>query len=299
MDFLARALASIPEAAQSPLGTLLLIVIVAAWFTLAWKVRRNKALLQKIESFPANQRQRVYELETGQPYLKGGMTAEQWTRAQIHKYFFYAFVATLVAIVVLIWPVISPTPIPQPLVRVEGPRLFDLRSQMDPSASSALDAQKSEALLTLLAVSYENSDETTKRARVLEQDATLKLGQKIFSYRWFQFADLSKTGKGWLGAVGDAAPFAIEPGQVAPLSTQFKSRTPVTWEQMLEALSEAKDGELVLSSRIAGLTAGSDVLIQSSCIPDLEKARRDTAEVLKKLGRPPIYVQVLCKNLPR
>lgn len=57
--FLQEALKSLPQAAQNPFAFVAYLVVIIAWVIIAWRVKRNRNLLKKIQDFPEKQRRDV------------------------------------------------------------------------------------------------------------------------------------------------------------------------------------------------------------------------------------------------
>lgn len=86
-------LRALPDAATSPYAFAAYVFLVFSNFVIAWRVRRNKNLLDAIEKLPEDKRLKALELEMGNVHPKHGLTAEQWLRSKIHQYYFMAFIA--------------------------------------------------------------------------------------------------------------------------------------------------------------------------------------------------------------
>lgn len=90
-EFLKSAFSALPSVASSPLAFLGYIIVTAAWVVIALKVKRNKNVLEHIKDFKADDRAQVLRDEMGIVPLKEGLTAEQYLRSRIHRYYFYGF----------------------------------------------------------------------------------------------------------------------------------------------------------------------------------------------------------------
>jgi hypothetical protein len=97
MEFLIQALRSLPVVATSSYAFLAYLAVVLAWVIIAWKVRRNRTLLENLEKFPEPDRIKIVRDEMGIT-LKTGLSPEQWIRTRIHKYFFIGFLVTAIVI---------------------------------------------------------------------------------------------------------------------------------------------------------------------------------------------------------
>lgn len=100
MDFLTNALRSLPSVAASPYAFFAYLAVLTAWVIIAWRVKRNKNLLENLEKFPKSHRLQVVREEMGMP-LKTSLTPEQWLRARTHRYIFWGFLVTVFALLTL------------------------------------------------------------------------------------------------------------------------------------------------------------------------------------------------------
>lgn len=89
------------EAATSWVGVTAFVIAAAAWLIASLKVSRNKNVLARIEKFPEEERAQVLLREFGGKYLSKGMSPEQFIKSETNFYLLIAFLATLVALVVV------------------------------------------------------------------------------------------------------------------------------------------------------------------------------------------------------
>lgn len=107
--FLTKALQALPDIATSPLAMFAYLATIGAYVFVALHVRRHKNLLQHLTALPEKDRLKALEAELGDAKLRSGITAEQWLRSRIHRYYFLAFVATCITAIVLVSLVIYRT----------------------------------------------------------------------------------------------------------------------------------------------------------------------------------------------
>ncbi|MEG0323252.1 MAG: hypothetical protein RR619_04585, partial [Raoultibacter sp.] len=74
---LQKLLGALPDAATSPYAFVAYVLLVIASAVIAWRVKRNKNLLNVLEKIPPEQRAKLIATEMGTP-VPPGMTAEQW-----------------------------------------------------------------------------------------------------------------------------------------------------------------------------------------------------------------------------
>jgi hypothetical protein len=76
--------------------------LAAAVYALSvWRVSRNKNLLANLQKLPPKDRRKALEREMGSN-LAPKISAEQWVRSRIHRYYFFAFLATCAALVTIV-----------------------------------------------------------------------------------------------------------------------------------------------------------------------------------------------------
>jgi len=92
MDFLGKALQSLPEAAQSPLAFIAYLSAIVAWLWVALRTRRLKLVLDKIKDLPPAEIPKIISKEMGE-VLPKSISAEDWIRSRKHLYFLFAFLA--------------------------------------------------------------------------------------------------------------------------------------------------------------------------------------------------------------
>jgi hypothetical protein len=102
IEFLSKALASIPQAAQTWQASISYIVTVLAWAVVTWRVTRNKNLLAKLKDLPPGDRRKILETEMGGAYLASGLSPEGWLAASRQRYYFIGFVSLCVTLLVII-----------------------------------------------------------------------------------------------------------------------------------------------------------------------------------------------------
>jgi hypothetical protein len=101
MSFFKSLLEALPNAATSPYAFVAYICVVVAWVVIGLRVKRNAQLLAHLERLPSGDRLAALQLEMGAASIKGGITPEQWIRAQVHKYLFLGFAILCLAAVVV------------------------------------------------------------------------------------------------------------------------------------------------------------------------------------------------------
>jgi tetratricopeptide (TPR) repeat protein len=100
-EVLRSLLSALPAAATSPYAFAAYALVVVAYVITAWRVTRNKNLLENLEKLPSKERAKVLEIEMGGVHLATGISPEQWVRSRIHRYYLFAFLATCAVIVAL------------------------------------------------------------------------------------------------------------------------------------------------------------------------------------------------------
>jgi hypothetical protein len=101
MGFLASALSAIPSAATNRYSLIAYALALVAYILTIWRVQRNKNLLEALQKLPAKDRIGALETEMGGVRLAEGISAEQWLRSRINKYYLLAFLATCIVVVVI------------------------------------------------------------------------------------------------------------------------------------------------------------------------------------------------------
>jgi tetratricopeptide (TPR) repeat protein len=102
-DVFRSLLSALPSAAASPYAFAAYALVVVAYVVTAWRVTRNKNLLENLEKLPSKERAKALEIEMGGVHLASGISPEQWVRSRIHRYYLFAFLATCAVIVALFW----------------------------------------------------------------------------------------------------------------------------------------------------------------------------------------------------
>ena len=96
---------ALPSAAQSPLAMVGYLTAIAATVAIAFRVRRNKNLLTRIQDIPKGDRKELIQNEMN-VVLPKEITAEQWLRSKLHQYYFIGSLVvilclTLIAVITL------------------------------------------------------------------------------------------------------------------------------------------------------------------------------------------------------
>jgi len=86
-----KFLSALQTAASNPLAYAAYLATVIAWFLIAWKVNRHRALLKRLDLLPEKDRLPAITLEMGAIQVKDGISPEQWLRSRIHNYYFAGF----------------------------------------------------------------------------------------------------------------------------------------------------------------------------------------------------------------
>jgi tetratricopeptide (TPR) repeat protein len=102
-DVFRSLLSALPAAAASPYAFTAYALVVVAYVVTAWRVTRNKNLLENLEKLPSKERAKALEIEMGGVHLASGISPEQWIRSRIHRCYLFAFLATCAVIVALFW----------------------------------------------------------------------------------------------------------------------------------------------------------------------------------------------------
>lgn len=92
MDFLRKAIESIPQAAGNPLAFILFLATLIAWVWIAQRSRRLKLLLSRLEQVPTTKRAELIRAEMG-VVLPEKISPEQWIRSRKHQYFLVGYLA--------------------------------------------------------------------------------------------------------------------------------------------------------------------------------------------------------------
>lgn len=101
-------LKAFPLVATSPYAFIAYVLLVAAWFVLGLRVRRNKNLLDVLEKLPTQQRLPALQAEMGHVSPPQDLTPEQWLKSRTNAYYFFGFIAlcfciTLIALVTYVF----------------------------------------------------------------------------------------------------------------------------------------------------------------------------------------------------
>ena len=102
MEFLKAALQNIQGASSSPLAFAAYALVIVAWVVIAWRVQRNKQLLESLEKLPAKDRLSALQQEMGSVPVPPGLTPEQWVKVRSLKYIFSGFALLCLVVVVII-----------------------------------------------------------------------------------------------------------------------------------------------------------------------------------------------------
>src|SRR5215831_14456804 len=87
-DVFRSLLSALPSAAASPYAFAAYALVVVAYVVTAWRVTRNKNLLENLEKLPSKERAKALEIEMGGVHLASGISPEQWVRPRIHPILF-------------------------------------------------------------------------------------------------------------------------------------------------------------------------------------------------------------------
>jgi len=98
---LSSLISAIPSAATSPYALVAYALAAAVYALSVWRVSRNKNLLANLQKLPPKDRRKALEREMGSN-LAPKISAEQWVRSRIHRYYFFAFLATCAALVTIV-----------------------------------------------------------------------------------------------------------------------------------------------------------------------------------------------------
>jgi len=100
-EFLRTALSALPTVATHRLALVGYIVAVLSWLMIAWRVKRNKNLLEHLHKLPKSERLKALEIEMGHVAVKGGLSPEQYLRSRIHLFYFLGFAILCLLIVIV------------------------------------------------------------------------------------------------------------------------------------------------------------------------------------------------------
>lgn len=98
---LGQLIEALPAAAASPFAFASYVILVVAWVVVAFRVKRNKALLKNLQKLPEHDRLNALRLEMHGVELKEGISPEQWIRSKTHNYIFLGFMAICFVIVII------------------------------------------------------------------------------------------------------------------------------------------------------------------------------------------------------
>ena len=101
-QFFSNALQALPHVAASPLAMFAYIISIGAYVVVALRVRRHKNLLEHLTALPEKDRLKALETELGATKFRAGISAEQWLRSRIHYYYYMAFLATCITIIIIV-----------------------------------------------------------------------------------------------------------------------------------------------------------------------------------------------------
>ena len=110
MSFLYEALGALPQAAQSPYAFLAYAIVILAWLSIAWRIKRNRQLLKKIDAVPEGQRRDLLLAEMDTP-IPPNLSPAEWLASRRQMYFLVALLCLIGAtVVVLVIALASPRP---------------------------------------------------------------------------------------------------------------------------------------------------------------------------------------------
>lgn len=89
-------ISALPHAAASPYAFVAYVLLIAASIGIAWRVKRNKNLLDALEKIPSEQRAELLQHEMGTVLPNTGINAEQWLEHKIHQYYLLAFLSLII-----------------------------------------------------------------------------------------------------------------------------------------------------------------------------------------------------------
>jgi hypothetical protein len=140
-EFIRTALAALPAAATSGKALAAYAIAIAAWVIISFRVSRNRNLLKNLEKLPERDRLKALTIEMGSVPLKEGASAEQFLRARIHSYYFWAFLI-LCAVAVLIFLIASLTPVVMTDAFGDALALNDLKRYQNAEAQRIEETEK-------------------------------------------------------------------------------------------------------------------------------------------------------------
>lgn len=97
---------AIGAAATSTLAFIAYVVTLAGWVMIAWKVRRNRALLLRLKDLPEKDRLEALRMEMGAFRMTRGLSPEQVLRARVQTYVLVGFALvclSILAILAMAW----------------------------------------------------------------------------------------------------------------------------------------------------------------------------------------------------
>src|SRR5262245_1101038 len=101
-EFLKAALQNLQSAASSPLAFAGYAIVILAWLLIAWRVQRNRQLLQFLEKLPTGNRLSALEQEMGSVPVPRGLPPEQWLKARAQQYLFSGFALICLLVLALV-----------------------------------------------------------------------------------------------------------------------------------------------------------------------------------------------------
>lgn len=84
---------AIPSASTNPLALVAYLATVIAWAVIAFRVKRNSALLKKLNVLPKSDRLEALRLEMGGTNIPGDVTPEMYIAHRHAALLLYAFLA--------------------------------------------------------------------------------------------------------------------------------------------------------------------------------------------------------------
>ncbi len=104
LEFARSALSALATATVNPLAIVGYIAVILSWTIIALKVKRNKQILDRIESFPENDRLNILRIEMGEVSVPPNLTPEQWLQSKIDSNKLIRF-WIIAAVVILIFAI--------------------------------------------------------------------------------------------------------------------------------------------------------------------------------------------------
>ena len=126
-------------ASTSPYAFVAYLVVVLAWLAIAFRVRRNKNLLDVIDKIPADQRLAAIQAEMGNVSPPPGLTPEQWLKSKNYNYYFIGFLTLCFCATVLILVAYLNAPDDPKKTTVSDLTLFDEDSKNAPDGDEKAD----------------------------------------------------------------------------------------------------------------------------------------------------------------